>query len=232
MTKRNWIAVSASALFLFSACKNAPDSDKATTSDAKEVTASTTGISFKVDTTSSKVKWVGTKVTAYHSGSINIKSGELKVTENTLTGGEFVMDMNSILVSGPTGSNPEMNAKLNGHLKAADFFDVEKNPEAKFVVTDVKSFSGTAQDTTDPRQESISEYKVTNPTHEVSGNLTIKGITKNISFPAKITVTPSSIDAIAKFNIDRTQWNIVYPGMPNDLIRNEIHLGISLKAGK
>jgi len=149
-----------------------------------------------------------------------------------LTGGNFVLDMTSILVSGPTGSDAGMNAKLNGHLKSPDFFDVEKNPEATFVITDIKPFTGTVKDTTDPRQESISQYKVTNPTNTVSGNLTIKGITKNISFPARITVTGNSIDAVAKFNIDRTQWNIVYPGKPDDLIRNDINLGIALKATK
>ena len=231
MIKKNFIAIFSGAVILLSACNNAPDSDKAVATDAKEV-ASTGGTSLKVDTVTSKINWVATKVSAYHTGTINVKSGELKETDSTLTGGEFVLDMNSILVSGPAGSDPGMNAKLNGHLKSADFFDVEKSPEAKFVITDVKPFSGTVKDTTDPRQESINEYKVTNPTHTVSGNLTIKGITKNISFPARITTTANEVDAIAKFNIDRTQWNIVYPGKPDDLIRNDIHLGISLKATK
>ncbi|MCW3120254.1 MAG: hypothetical protein JWM28_4336 [Chitinophagaceae bacterium] len=231
MIKKNFIVLFSGALILFSACTNAPDSDKAVTSDAQEVVA-TAGTALKVDTATSKIKWVATKVSAYHTGTINIKSGELKATDSTVTGGNFVLDMNSILVSGPADSDPVMNAKLNGHLKSGEFFDVEKNPEAAFVITDVKPFTGTVKDTTDPRQESISEYKVSNPTHTVSGNLTIKGVTKNISFPARITVAAGSVDAIAKFNIDRSQWNIVYPGKPDDLIRNDIHLGIALKAAK
>lgn len=231
MIRKNFIYVFSAAVILLSACNNAPDSDKAIATDAKEVKA-TAGTPFKVDTATSKINWIATKVTAYHTGTITIKSGELNVADSTLTGGNFVLDMNSILVSGPSGSDAGMNAKLNGHLKSADFFDVEKNPEATFVITDVKPFTGTVKDTTDPRQESISRYKVTNPTNTVSGNLTIKGITKNISFPARITVSPGSVNAIAKFNIDRTQWNIVYPGKPDDLIRNDIHLGIELKATK
>jgi YceI-like domain len=231
MKKKNLIALLSGAVILFSACNNAPDSDKAVTSEAKEVVAAS-GTGLKLDTALSKIKWVATKVSAYHTCTINRKSGELKATDSTLTGGNFVLDMNSILVSGPAGSDPAMNAKLNGHLKSGDFFDVEKNPEATFVITEVKPFTGAVKDTTDPRQESISEYKVPNPTHTVSGNLTIKGTTKNISFPARITVAASSVDAIAKFNIDRTQWNIVYPGKPDDLIRNDIHLGIALKASK
>ncbi|MBL7763267.1 MAG: YceI family protein [Chitinophagaceae bacterium] len=227
MIKKSFIVLG--TVVLFAACNNAPESDKAVTTDAKEVTAAE-GTVLKVDTAASKINWVATKVSAYHTGTINIKNGEVKANDSSLTGGNFVLDMNSILVSGPAGSDAGMNTKLNGHLKSADFFDVEKNPEATFVITGVQTFSGTVKDTTDPRQESISEYKVANPTHTISGNLTIKGITKNISFPAKISVSPTGVDAIAKFNIDRTQWNIVYPGKPDDLIRNDIHLGIALKA--
>ena len=183
MIKKNFIALG--AIVLFAACNNAPESDKAVATDAKEVTA-VEGTALKVDTSASKINWVATKVSAYHTGTINIKSGELKSADSSLTGGDFVFDMTSIVVSGPKGSNPEMDGKLTGHLKSPDFFDVEKNPEAKFVITGVQPFTGTVQDTTDPRQESISEYKVANPTHTISGNLTIKGVTKNISFPAKI----------------------------------------------
>ena len=93
-------------------------------------------------------------------------------------------------------------------------------------------FSGTLQDSTDARKASISEYKVTDPTHTISGNLTIKGITKNVTFPAKVSVTNNSVDALAKFNVDRTQWNVVYPGKTDDLIRNDIHFGIKVKATK
>ena len=66
----------------------------------------------------------------------------------------------------------------------------------------------------------------------MSGNLTLKGVTKNIEFPARITVSGNIAEAIAKFNIDRKEWGIVYPGQPDDLIRDQIHLGISIKASK
>jgi len=219
------------AMFLFTACTDAPKSDKAATTDAQEE-KTTAGTSFKVDTTASKVEWVATKVTAYHTGTLNIKSGELIVKDNNVTGGNFVLDMTSIVVTGPAGSDAKANAKLLGHLKSPDFFAVEANPEATFTITAVAPFSGTAKDSADPRQESISKYKVANPTHTVSGNLTIKGVTKNITFPAQLTVSGSSADAIAKFNINRKDWDIVYPGKPDDLIRDEVHLGISLKATK
>lgn len=216
-------------LCLAIACTNAPDAEKAKTTDAKEVSI-TSGESLKVDTTASKVEWVATKLSGYHTGSVNIKSGELFIEDGKPTGGNFVIDMTSIVVSGPPGSDTKSNDKLLGHLKSPDFFEVTAHPIATFDITAVTPFSGNLSDTTDPRQESISKYRVPNPTHRVSGNLTIKGVTKNIEFPASIVVANNTVNALAKFNIDRTQWNIVYPGKPDDLIRNEIHLGISLKA--
>lgn len=217
------------AMFLLAACADAPESDKAETTEAQEVTTSN-GTGFKVDTTASKVEWVATKVSAYHTGTLNVKSGEVIIQDGNITGGNFVLDMNSIVVSGPAGSDAKANEKLLGHLKSGDFFDVTKNPEATFTITSVAPFSGTAKDSADPRQESISKYKVTNPTHTVSGNLTIRGVTKNITFPAQITIAGNSASAIAKFNINRKDWDIVYPGKPDDLIRDEVHLGIALKA--
>jgi polyisoprenoid-binding protein YceI len=232
MKKMNPPYLFAVAFFLFTACTSAPESDEAATTEAKEVTATTSGDALKVDNTASKIEWVATKVSTYHTGTINIKSGELNVKDSAITGGSFVLDMSSIVVSGPEGSDPKKNEKLLEHLKSPDFFNVNANPEATFAITAVTPFTGTASDTADPRQASISKYKVADPTHNVSGNLIIKGVSKNITFPAKITIANNTVDAIAKFNINRKDWDIVYPGKPDDLIRDEIHLGITLKAVK
>jgi polyisoprenoid-binding protein YceI len=217
-------------IFLWS-CKNAPDAVKAEATDAKEA-ASASGVAFKVDPASSKIEWIGTKVSGYHTGEINVKDGELFVKDSTLSSGKFTMNMTSIQVTGPAGSDTAQNRKLLNHLKSPDFFDVAAHPDAVFEITGVSPFTGTVKDSLDPRQESIGRYKVANPTHTISGNLTIKGTTKNIEFPAAVTITGNTVDAIAKFNIDRTAWNITYPGKPDDLIRNEIHLGIEIKAAR
>lgn len=218
--------------FLF-ACTNAPDSDEAKTTDAKDVNENKSGQKWDVNVSDSKIEWIGTKVSGYHTGIVPIKSGEIQVNNGEVTGGKFVMDVANMTVLGPKGSDTAKNNKLLGHLKSADFFDVTKHPEGTFELTGVKPYSGEAiKDTTDPRQDEINEYKVTNPTHTVSGNLTLKGVTKNIEFPARITVSGNAADAIAKFNIDRKEWGIVYPGQPDDLIRDQIHLGISIKASK
>lgn len=219
-------------IFLFAACTDAPESDKATTSEAKEVTANKADENWAVKTNESKIEWIGTKVTGYHTGVVPVKSGEIRVNDGKVTGGKFVMDLANMTVSGPKSVDEKSSAKLLGHLKSKDFFEVEKHPEATFELTGLKPFEGNVKDTADPRQEEINEYKVGNPTHTVSGNLTIKGVTKNIEFPARITVTGDVAEAVAKFNIDRKEWNIVYPGKPDDLIRDEIHLGVLIKAVK
>nr|MBA2422785.1 YceI family protein [Chitinophagales bacterium] len=120
-------------------CKNAPESDEAKTSEAKEVVEQSSDAIYKVDPAASKLEFIGTKVSGYHSGSVQIKSGELEVKDRTITGGKFIMDMNSITLS---NGDEEGNMKLAGHLKSADFFDVEKNQEGAFEITGVKPFSG------------------------------------------------------------------------------------------
>lgn len=230
MRKSNLLTVFA-ALLTFAACTDAPDSDKAKSGEAKEVAANADQ-TWQVKTNDSKIEWIGTKVSGYHTGVIPIKNGDLFVKDGAVTGGKFVLDVAGITVSGPKEVDAESNAKLLGHLKSGDFFDVEKHPEAVFELTGLKPFEGSVKDTADPRQDEINEYKVGNPTHTVSGNMTIKGVTKNIEFPARITVNGDNAEAIAKFNIDRKEWNIVYPGKPDDLIRDEIHLGVSIKAAK
>jgi len=231
--KTKLLSVLMTGSIAFFSCTNAPDSDEAKTTEAKKVDNDKTGEAWKLNISDSKIEWVGTKVTGYHVGAVPLKGGEIRVKDDEVTGGKFILDIANMQVVGPKGSDTASNKKLLGHLKSADFFDVEKNPEGTFELTDVRPYKGDAiKDTTDPRQEEINKYKVTDPTHTVSGNLTLKGVTKNIEFPARITVSGNTAEAIAKFNIDRKDWGIVYAGKPDDLIRDAIHLGISIKAAK
>jgi len=211
-------------------CKQAPESTDAVTSAPQKEAEVGGGTTYKTDLTASKLEWIGTKVSGYHSGTVNIKSGELTVSNDEVTAGNFVLDMHSIVSIGPKKVSPDANKKLTGHLHSEDFFDVAKFPEASFVITGVKKFSGTLTEPEESQKEELNKYKVTDPTHTVSGNLTIKGIEKNIEFPARILVSDESIEAQAKFNIDRKDWGIVYAGQPDDLIRDEIYFGLYLKA--
>lgn len=227
----NYISAATFALFALTSCTSSPDSDRAETSEARDVAEGSGDKTLKIDTDFSKIEWIGTKVSGYHVGMVKVKEGELHLDDGQITSGRFVMDMQSMAITGPEGSKEESNQKLLGHLKSEDFFLVERYPDATFELTDVRPYDGAAvTEEDDPRQAEISEYRVTNPTHIVGGNLTIRETTKHIKFPAHITINENSAEAKAKFNINRKEWDISYPGMPDDLIRDEVHLGIALRA--
>ena len=141
-------------------------------------------VTYTVDVAKSTITWIGKKVTGSHNGTIALQSGTLNVDGKKVTGGTFTIDMNSI-------KDADGSAKLEGHLKADDFFGVAKFPTSTFVITKVAG-SGAA---------------VT-----VSGNLTIKGISKPLSFPATVTVnTDGTVSALAgKITVDRTKYDIRY----------------------
>ncbi len=226
MKKTTILTLIVAVLVTFSACKNAPESDMAITGDAQEVIMTKGSISVPIDTAESRLEWVGTKVTAYHNGTVNIKNGSLQLMDGVLSGGKFVLDMPTLA---SIKDDEVSNGKLTGHLKSPDFFDVATYPESTFEITAVVPFNG-KDETLGGNEAEISEYAVTDPNYTISGNLKIKDVTKNITFPAKISVNKNEILAVAKFNIDRKKWNLVYPGMPDDLIQDLIWFGISLKA--
>jgi polyisoprenoid-binding protein YceI len=209
---------------LAAGCAQAPDSDKATVGDAQEVAISASTSTAIVDTENSKVEWVGTKVTGRHNGVLHLTNGSLDMKDGSLVGGNFTLDMTSLTTSDKMGAENG----LTDHLKSADFFDVANHPTAEFVITGVKALESVTPDT--EQVPEIDQYRVSNPTHEISGNLTIKGVTKNITFPAAVQISGLGTKATAKFNINRNDWGISYPGKPDDLIRETVHIGIALKA--
>lgn len=143
---------------------------------------------FQVDAKESKLSWTGKKVTGQHQGTINIADGKLEVESNVLKGGSFSLDTRSIAVTDLKDEGS--NAKLLGHLKSDDFFSVEKFPAATFTTTSVTSKGG--------------------GNYEVTGNLTIKGITNPVTFPATVTVASNKLTAKAAIKVDRTKYNIKY----------------------
>ncbi len=162
-------------------------SKKVETHHEKPVEKVATSGEFKV--LNSKMTWKGFKATSSHNGEITIKEGKLYVKDNKLVGGEFEIDMNSITNSDIAKDDP-YNKKLVDHLKNADFFDVQKYPKATFEITNVS---------------------VKDEISIIEGNLTIKGITKNISFPASVLVEKSGVTLLSdKIKIDRTDFGIKY----------------------
>ncbi|RAJ80277.1 polyisoprenoid-binding protein YceI [Chitinophaga dinghuensis] len=169
---------------------------------------------FQVDAKQSKLNWVGKKVTGQHSGTINIASGSLALENNVLKSGNFSLDTRSIAVTDI--KDADGNAKLVGHLKADDFFSVEKYPTSDFVITSLKAKG--------------------NGAYDVTGNLTIKGITNPITFPANVTVNGNNLVAKANITVDRTKYNIKYgsknffAGIGDKAIYDEFELEVTLVA--
>ncbi len=204
------LTVMAGALMLAS-CVSNPDGKRAETSDQlSDATSSHTANELAVDTDQSSVHWTGRKVSGEHHGDVQIKSGALSVEDGKLVGGNFVLDLTTITNHDLDG---EYKGKLEGHLKSADFFDVDNHPEASFEITGV--------------QEGAEAGTVI-----VSGNLTIRGVTKNITFDAQLQeASDSAVKATADFNIAREDWGVNYAGQADDLISKEINFKVTLVAG-
>lgn len=155
----------------------------------------------------SSIKWKGYKVTGEHFGSIQLKEGTLIFDGDNLKGGSFVMDMTSIKTE---DMDAEYNAKLDGHLKADDFFGVAKHPTATLKITNVRGHGHH---------------------FHVSGDLTIKNITKTISFEMSV----ENNTAKTKLKIDRTKFDIKYgsasffDGLKDKAISDEFDLDVTLK---
>ncbi|MEO7312114.1 MAG: YceI family protein [Chitinophagaceae bacterium] len=213
--------VTAIAIGFLASCNNAPVADKAQTSDKQEVTT-VEGTGFTIDLAESKVGWTGTKVGGSHNGTFGIQSGSLAVKENALTGGSFTIDMASLADLDLAG---EDKGKLEGHLKSPDFFDVAKYPTAKFEITNISAADAA----------SLKDAVLKDATHIIQGNLTLKDSTKNVTFPAKVSVTDAGVTAAANFNIDRAAWGIVYDKDTNPkdwVISNMVNIKLDIKADK
>ena len=214
--------LAATASFL-AACNNASKTDTAATTEKQSV-AATDGTNYNVDSTSS-VTWIGTKPTGQHTGIFKVNEGSLTVKNNALTGGNFIIDIAS-LTNLDLAADAENKGKLEGHLKSSDFFDAVKYPTAKFEITSVEPF---VADNTNK----VADIK--DATHTIKGNLTLKESTKNISFPAKVTVDNKSATATADFKIDRTQWGLNYKGPNNPadwVISKDVNIKLAIAATK
>lgn len=206
------------AVAAFLASCGGPQGDKAQTGEAQEVSVKSGDVTLNVDLAASNVEWIGTKPTGQHNGTISISEGNLLLANGAVVGGKFTIDMNSIVCLDLTDATD--NGKLVGHLKSPDFFEVETYPTAVFEITSAEAVQG-------------------NPaaTHNITGNLTMKNVTKSITFPAMVTVSDDGVTASTPaFLIDRTQWNVQYgsktlfANLKDNFINDEISLVINLKA--
>jgi len=167
---------------------------------------------FSIDTEASTVKWTGSKVIGgSHNGSIDLTSGKLVLENGQLSKGSFAADMSTVTVEDLTGG---MADKLSGHLFSDDFFGVSNHPSSSFNITSIE--------------------KTGSNMYNVTGDLTIKGETHPISFPATLTWESELPVATATVNVDRTKYGIRYgsdsffDNLGDKAISNEFALEIKL----
>lgn len=171
--------------------------------------------SYTFDPDKSKIEWVGKKLTGEHVGTINLKGGNLVMSSHSIASGKFEMDMTSITNTDLSGESKE---DLEGHLRSDDFFSSEKFPIASFEIMSTVPLEG------DANGNNLS----------IKGNLTIKGITNEIQFPAQVTIADQNITVKATITFDRTKWNIKYKSktifsdLGDKFIYDDIELKISL----
>lgn len=219
-------------LFPAASCDTTIKTDEAVVSDAvveKDTTAAPQEI-FAVDTAKSKVTWIGAKMTGRHNGFFYVQSGQLYRSKGLLTGGTIKLNV-AAMRSDDKGIDAESNRKLTRQLRSADFFDVERYPTAVFELTSIAPFDSSGQKPV--AASKYSELRVSNPTHRITGNLTIKGQTKSVSFPARVTFEDSILHAEANFNLDRTKWGLVYrsdESLGDKTIYPEVNIGLNIFA--
>jgi len=142
---------------------------------------------LKVDANASTFNWLSKKLTGEHNGTVKIQSGNLLTDGGKLTGGDFTIDLNTIKDLDIQG---DFAGRLETHLKSADFFDVAKFPTSTLKITKAVAKGG--------------------ENYDLTGDLTIRGVTQSITFPATVKVVGKTATASAKFDVDRTKFGLTY----------------------
>lgn len=218
-TKNILVAGSLLMMVGLSSCNNAPKGDNAVIQEQQQ-TSDAQGTQFMVDTSDSHVRFTGNGVGKNHKGKFRLTEGTVAVANNRITGGNFVIDIRSMDLDEKGGM---FDDKLRPHLMSGDFFDAEKFGTAKFEITGVTAYEKNDKDSS----------VVDGANFTVSGNLTLRDVTKNISFPAKIDLDNNTLKAKADFDIDRTQWQMNYGNdktLGNKFISETVNIELDLKA--
>jgi polyisoprenoid-binding protein YceI len=198
-----------SGLILLTACHDpAADTSRAKTGEAAQVAspAAAQGQKYLITPQNSKVEFIGSKVTGKHNGSFGDFSGQVDYAGSP--------ENSRVTITIKTESITTDTPDLTKHLKTADFFDVAKFPEATFVSTAIKAGGDNGA------------------THTVTGNLTMHGVTRAITFPATINVTPDAATVESSFSINRKDFGINYAGAADNLIRDDVVLALHVRATK
>ena len=222
------LIVTASMLFAVAACDNKSSAPQATVTSATPAAATGTpaaasaapnaqgtpaatagAAKYAISSDTSKIEWTGAKITGKHEGSFKKFSGTIDVPASGKP------EEAKIAIDIDASSLTADQEKLVGHLKSPDFFDVAKFTNIKFTSSKIEAAPG-----------------ANGATHTITGNLDLHGVTKSISFPAKVTIAGDAITATSEFQVNRQDFGLKYPGKPDDLIKDNVVVKLDVKAAK
>ena len=201
------------------ACDKAPKGDKAVITDQVLPTEGG-GQTFVVDTANSYVRFTGHGVGKNHPGIFKLNYGSVTATDNKVTGGTFVMDVTSLDLE---QEGEMIQNKLRPHLLSGDFFDATEFGTSRFEITKIEPYKPGAEE----------KSLVEGANFSVSGNLQIRDVTKNITFPARIDLDGDRLEAKANFDIDRRQWRMNYGNdktLGDNFISETVNIELHLEA--
>lgn len=198
------------------ACSGLPKVKQASLNTIETIAVKPIGHELSIDTTITTIRFTGHGIGQNHSGIFKLSKGKIWLENQTVTGGEFTINILSMQLE---EKGALVQRKLKPHLLSADFFNATAYPIATF---------------------SINKAEILNAANTaggfnyvISGNLTLKEVTKNISFPAELQITDSTLTGVANFNIDRTSWHMNYgndKSLGNRFISEMVNIQLYIQA--
>lgn len=205
-------------LLFYTACSEEPRGDEVIVR-MTEQPLEAKGDAFVADTAASRIRFVGRGVGKSHAGIFKLSSGSISVAENKITGGSFVINIKSMELEEKGGA---YDRKLYPHLMGEDFFEAEKFNTATFEITQIEAYTA-----------SSGQSVLDSANFMVSGNLTLKEVPHNISFPARIDFSDSSLKAVSNFVMNRKLWNMNYgseKSLGDKFINEKVSIQLHLEA--
>lgn len=209
MFRPGTLLVFLSAVLVCSCADPAADKSRAITSEAVPVSSASPAVTaqkYSIAPENSKIEFVGSKVTGSHNGSFEKFTGSIDFSGQ--------IETSKVTINIETASVKTDAEGLTKHLQTPDFFDVAKYPQATFESTEIKAGGDKGA------------------SHTVTGNLSLHGVTKSITFPATIAMETGAITVNSTFAINRKDFGINYAGGADNLIRDEVVMTLKVRAVK
>lgn len=206
--KTSLLAVTSLLVLALAACDNDPAKGKTQASATAPLAATAvpaSAVKYTFSNADSRIDFTGAKVTRKHEGSFQTFTGTVNLVDGDPTKSSVTTEIDIASIK----SDEE---KLTAHLQSADLLDATKFPKATFSSTSIKAGGDKGA------------------THTITGNFQLHGVTKSITFPATVKTAGDTVEVDAEFAINRKDFGVVYPGMPDDLIKDEVLLKLHVRA--